>query len=41
MPFRDMDLRQVALLIQVLRYVGEEDCFALKGGTAGSHCEPS
>ena len=29
-PYR----RQVSLLIQVLPYVAEEDCFALKGGTA-------
>ena len=26
--------RQVALLIRILPYVGEEECFALKGGTA-------
>lgn len=26
--------KQVALLIQTLPYVAEENCFALKGGTA-------
>ena len=26
--------RQVSLLVQILTLVAEEDCFALKGGTA-------
>lgn len=34
MPFDDVYRRQVALLIQVLPFVAEEECFALKGGTA-------
>ena len=34
MPFSDHYRAQVSLLVRVLPYVGEEDCFALKGGTA-------
>lgn len=34
MPFRDLYRRQVELLIRTLPFVAEEDCFALKGGTA-------
>lgn len=34
MPFHDIYQRQVALLMRVLPMVAEEDCFALKGGTA-------
>ncbi len=26
--------RQVALLVQILPFIAQEDCFALKGGTA-------
>jgi len=34
MPIADIYRRQVTLLLRVLPYVAEEDCFALKGGTA-------
>jgi predicted nucleotidyltransferase component of viral defense system len=34
MPFTDIYRRQAALLIRILPLVAEEDCFALKGGTA-------
>ena len=34
MPFNDVYQRQVALLIKILPHVAQEDCFALKGGTA-------
>ncbi len=34
MAFADIYKRQVALLIRVLPLVTEEECFALKGGTA-------
>src|ERR1700677_2051035 len=34
MPFSDIYRRQVALLIRLLPLVAEQECFALKGGTA-------
>lgn len=34
MASRDIYRLQVALLIRALPYVAEEECFALKGGTA-------
>jgi hypothetical protein len=34
MPFNDVYRRQVGLLVRTLPYVAEEECFALKGGTA-------
>ena len=34
MPFDEIFRRQVALLIRALPQIAEEDCFALKGGTA-------
>ena len=34
MAFREIYRRQVQLLIRVLPSIGEEACFALKGGTA-------
>ena len=34
MPFSDVYQRQVSLLIKILPHVAEEECFALKGGTA-------
>ena len=34
MPFSDVYRGQVELLIRTLPYVAEENCFALKGGTA-------
>ncbi|MDZ7840386.1 MAG: nucleotidyl transferase AbiEii/AbiGii toxin family protein [Gammaproteobacteria bacterium] len=34
MPFREDYRRQIALLIRTLPAIAEEDCFALKGGTA-------
>jgi len=34
MPFNDVYRQQVELLIRMLPYVAEEECFALKGGTA-------
>ena len=34
MTFRDIYRKQVELLVRVLPYVAEEQCFALKGGTA-------
>lgn len=34
MPFSEIYRRQVALLIQTLPLIAEEECFALKGGTA-------
>ena len=34
MPFNDVYRRQVDLLVRALPYVAEEECFALKGGTA-------
>ena len=34
MPFSDIYRRQVELLVRTLPYVSEEECFALKGGTA-------
>src|ERR1019366_3112136 len=32
--FHDVYQRQAALLLKLLPYVAEEECFALKGGTA-------
>jgi hypothetical protein len=34
MPFSEDYRRQVALLIRTLPAIAEEECFALKGGTA-------
>ena len=34
MPFNYVYRRQVDLLVRTLPYVAEEECFALKGGTA-------
>lgn len=34
MPFSDRYQRQVSLLVHVLPLIAQEDCFALKGGTA-------
>jgi predicted nucleotidyltransferase component of viral defense system len=34
MPFRDLYRRQAGLQIRMLPHVGQEKCFALKGGTA-------
>ena len=34
MPFNDVYRHQVELLVRTLPYVAEEECFALKGGTA-------
>jgi hypothetical protein len=34
MPFADVYRRQVTLLIRLLPLIAEEQCFALKGGTA-------
>lgn len=34
MPTRDTYFRQAALMMRALPFVAEEDCFALKGGTA-------
>lgn len=34
MPFDDVYRRQVALLVRMLPHVAQEECFALKGGTA-------
>ncbi len=34
MPFNDIYRHQVELLVRTLPYVAEEECFALKGGTA-------
>jgi predicted nucleotidyltransferase component of viral defense system len=34
MAFREVYQRQAALLIRILPYVAEEECFALKGGSA-------
>ncbi len=34
MPFNDIYRKQVSLLVRVLPAVAEQDCFALKGGTA-------
>src|SRR5215813_990486 len=34
MPFEEQYRRQVALLLRAIPLVAEEDCFALKGGTA-------
>jgi predicted nucleotidyltransferase component of viral defense system len=34
MPFADIYRRQVTLLIRLLPFIAEEECFALKGGTA-------
>ncbi len=34
MPFNDVYRRQVDLLVRTLPYVAEEECFAIKGGTA-------
>jgi predicted nucleotidyltransferase component of viral defense system len=34
MPFNDVYRRQVDLLVRTLPYVAEEECFALKGGSA-------
>ncbi len=34
MPFNEAYRRQASLLIKILPYVAQEDCFALKGGTA-------
>jgi hypothetical protein len=38
MPFADTYRKQVALLIRIIPLVAQEQCFALKGGTA-SHAE--
>jgi hypothetical protein len=34
MPFSDVYRRQVSLLVRTIPHVAEENCFALKGGTA-------
>ena len=34
MAFHDIYRRQVELLVRTLPHVAEEECFALKGGTA-------
>lgn len=34
MPISETYQRQVALLLRVLPFIAQEDCFALKGGTA-------
>jgi len=34
MPFSDQYRKQAALLVRILPFVADEDCFALKGGTA-------
>ncbi len=34
MAFREAYRKQVELLIKILPFIAEEDCFALKGGTA-------
>jgi hypothetical protein len=34
MPFNDIYRKQVELLVQSIPQVAEEECFALKGGTA-------
>lgn len=34
MAFREVYRKQVELLIRILPFIAEEDCFALKGGTA-------
>ena len=34
MPFNDQYRRQASLLVRLLPFVADEDCFALKGGTA-------
>lgn len=34
MPFSDLYRRQVSLLVRILPFVAQEECFALKGGTA-------
>lgn len=34
MPFNEVYRRQVSLLVGILPFVAEEECFALKGGTA-------
>jgi len=34
MPYSEEYRRQVALLVRMLPYIAEEECFALKGGTA-------
>lgn len=34
MAFADVDRRQAELLVRTIPHVAEEDCFALKGGTA-------
>ena len=34
MAFREVYHKQVELLIRILPFIAEEDCFALKGGTA-------
>jgi hypothetical protein len=34
MPFTDIYRKQVELLVQTLPQVAQEQCFALKGGTA-------
>ena len=34
MPFSDVSRAQVQLLVRMLPLIAEEECFALKGGTA-------
>jgi len=34
MPFKDQYRKQAALLVRILPFVAEQECFALKGGTA-------
>ena len=34
MAFSEVYRKQVELLIRILPFIAEEDCFALKGGTA-------
>ena len=34
MPVDERYLRQVALLVHILPFISEQECFALKGGTA-------
>jgi len=34
MPFSDLYRRQAALLVRILPFIADEQCFALKGGTA-------
>jgi predicted nucleotidyltransferase component of viral defense system len=34
MPFSDQYRKQAELLVRILPFVAQEECFALKGGTA-------